>query len=176
MLVSQLGLILGVESSGDARPHWWPGGGAGGTVLGGVHPAGAVAAGVMVMVAASWAARWSPRTLASLMGVVLASRDGAYFRLAPSGRWAPCRGRMPPFVGFSWSPNDVLTVLPPGFALAFVGSVNILITSRVVEHFRGRHQAGAKWSGCGRGAGSLRYCECLCGNVRRAAQRRHSGT
>jgi SulP family sulfate permease len=34
----------------------------------------------------------------------------------------------------------VLTVLPSAFALAFVSSVNILITSRVVEHFRGRHQ------------------------------------
>jgi SulP family sulfate permease len=32
------------------------------------------------------------------------------------------------------------TVLPSGFALAFVSSVNILITSRVVEHFRGRHK------------------------------------
>jgi len=34
----------------------------------------------------------------------------------------------------------VLTVLPSAFALAFVSSVNILITSRVVEHFRGRHK------------------------------------
>ena len=34
---------------------------------------------------------------------------------------------------------DVYTVLPSGFALAFVTSVNLLITSRVVEHFRGRH-------------------------------------
>ena len=47
---------------------------------------------------------------------------------------------LPPFVGFSWSPGDVFTVLPSAFALAFVSSVNILITSRVVEHFRGRHQ------------------------------------
>jgi SulP family sulfate permease len=31
-------------------------------------------------------------------------------------------------------------VLPSAFALAFVSSVNILITSRVVEHFRGRHR------------------------------------
>jgi len=47
---------------------------------------------------------------------------------------------LPPFVGFSWSPRDVFTVLPSAFALAFVSSVNILITSRVVEHFRGRHK------------------------------------
>jgi len=44
---------------------------------------------------------------------------------------------LPPFVGFSWSPQDVFTVLPSAFTLAFVTSVNILITSRVVEHFRG---------------------------------------
>jgi SulP family sulfate permease len=47
---------------------------------------------------------------------------------------------LPPLTGFSWSPADVFTVLPQGFALAFVSSVNILITSRVVEHFRGRHK------------------------------------
>jgi SulP family sulfate permease len=47
---------------------------------------------------------------------------------------------LPPFVGFSWGPTDIFTVLPAGFALAFVSSVNILITSRVVEHFRGRHK------------------------------------
>jgi SulP family sulfate permease len=48
-------------------------------------------------------------------------------------------GTLPPFAGFSWSPRDVLSVLPSAFGLAFVSSVNILITSRVVEHFRGRH-------------------------------------
>src|SRR5207248_7088367 len=41
--------------------------------------------------------------------------------------------------GFAWTPQDVFTVIPSAFALAFVSSVNILITSRVVEHFRGRH-------------------------------------
>jgi len=47
---------------------------------------------------------------------------------------------LPQFAGFSWNPQDVFTVLPSAFALAFVSSVNILITSRVVEHFRGRHR------------------------------------
>ncbi len=32
-------------------------------------------------------------------------------------------------------------MLPGGAGLAFVTSVNLLITSRVVEHFRGRHKA-----------------------------------
>ena len=47
---------------------------------------------------------------------------------------------IPPFAGFSWTPADVLGVIPEAFGLAFVSSVNILITSRVVEHFRGRHK------------------------------------
>ena len=34
-------------------------------------------------------------------------------------------------------PDDVL---PTAFGLAVVVSVNVLITSRVVEHFRGRHR------------------------------------
>ena len=47
---------------------------------------------------------------------------------------------MPPFAGFTWQPTDVLDVLPAALGLAFVASVNILITSRVVEHFQGRHR------------------------------------
>src|SRR5205823_3958029 len=47
---------------------------------------------------------------------------------------------IPPFVGFAWTPSDVYRVLPSALALALVSSVNILITSRVVEHFRGRHE------------------------------------
>ncbi len=51
---------------------------------------------------------------------------------------------VPPFIGFAWRPSDVYTVLPAGFGLAFVTSVNLLVTSRVVEHFRGRHTAMKK--------------------------------
>src|SRR5262249_62292053 len=47
---------------------------------------------------------------------------------------------LPPIVPISWNLKDVLATLPQAFALAFVSSVNILITSRVVEHFRGRHK------------------------------------
>jgi sulfate permease, SulP family len=45
---------------------------------------------------------------------------------------------LPPFIGFAWVPEDV-KVLPSAFALAFVASVELLMTSRVVDHFRG-HQ------------------------------------
>jgi sulfate permease, SulP family len=47
---------------------------------------------------------------------------------------------IPVFAGFQWAPSDVWVVLPQAFGLAFVSSVNLLITSRVVYHFRGRHE------------------------------------
>jgi SulP family sulfate permease len=47
---------------------------------------------------------------------------------------------LPPIIAFGWNLKDVLATIPQAFALAFVSSVNILITSRVVEHFRGRHK------------------------------------
>jgi SulP family sulfate permease len=47
---------------------------------------------------------------------------------------------MPPFIGFTWAPEDVFKVLPSAFGLAFVASVELLMTSRVVDHFRGRHK------------------------------------
>jgi len=47
---------------------------------------------------------------------------------------------LPPFVGFNWAPGDVFKVLPSAFGLAFVASVELLMTSRVVDHFRGRHK------------------------------------
>ena len=47
---------------------------------------------------------------------------------------------IPPLAGFSWTPKEVRDILVEGFGLAFVVAVNVLLTSRVVEHFRGRHQ------------------------------------
>jgi len=46
---------------------------------------------------------------------------------------------VPPFAGFQWAPSDVFTLLPSGIMLGFVASVNLLVTSRVVDHFRGLH-------------------------------------
>ena len=47
---------------------------------------------------------------------------------------------LPSPVGFRWEPSDVWNVLPAAFGLAFVSSVDLLMTSRVVEHFRGRQK------------------------------------
>jgi len=46
----------------------------------------------------------------------------------------------PPFVAFTWGADDFFKVLPSAFGLAFVASVELLMTSRVVDHFRGRHK------------------------------------
>lgn len=94
---------------------------------------------LVVIVAATWVARYSPRVPAPLIGVVLAVAIARLFSLHEA-EVGSLPSEMPPFIGFSWGPKDVFTVLPAGFGLAFVSAVNILITSRVVEHFRGRHK------------------------------------
>ena len=47
---------------------------------------------------------------------------------------------LPPVAGFTWKPTDLTVILPPALGLAIVTAVNVLITSRVVEHFQGRHR------------------------------------
>ena len=94
---------------------------------------------VTVIAAATVTARYSPKLPAPLFGVILAIVIARIFSFSEKEVGA-LTGQIPAFVGFSWTPNDVLTVLPAGFALAFVSSVNILITSRVIEHFQGRHK------------------------------------
>jgi sulfate permease, SulP family len=83
-------------------------------------------------------ARLTPRAPAPLIGVIAAVAIATAFGLHERevGR-LPLE--IPSFVGFSWSPSDVARITPAAFGLAFVASVNLLVTSRVVEHFRGRH-------------------------------------
>jgi SulP family sulfate permease len=139
MLISQLDTILGVDSAATRA--------AGSTLaqlfalfdrLGGIRLV-PVALGITVIIAATAAARFSPRAPAPLIGVGLAIVLGRLLGFHEKEIGA-MTAVVPPFVGFSWNPQDVFTVLPSAFALAFVSSVNILITSRVVEHFRGRHK------------------------------------
>lgn len=138
MLVSQLDVILGIVSPAtrnatsalgtllaviDGLPaaRWTP------TVL-----------GVTVMAGAWLSTRWSRRAPAPLIGIgaaiLIAQLIGMHEKEVGA---LPLS--LPPFVGFSWNASDVYTVLPSAFALALVSSVNLLVTSRVVEHFRGRH-------------------------------------
>jgi SulP family sulfate permease len=93
---------------------------------------------IVVAVAIASARRW-PRAPAPLLGVAMAVAVGALlgWRERPLGQISLS---LPPLVGFTWRPTDVRDVLPPALGLAFVAAVNILITSRVVEHFQGRHR------------------------------------
>lgn len=94
----------------------------------------------MVVIAVAFAvAKYSPKAPAPLIGVILAFLAGQSLGLHEREVGAlPLE--IPPFAGFTWSAADVYTVLPSGIGLAFVAAINLLITSRVVEHFRGRHR------------------------------------
>jgi len=136
MVISQLNVILGVpppagESSlaqlisvlrESPGCHWGP-----------------LLLGLTVIAAAALSARWAPLLPAPLVGIALAGLMARSFgfHVAEVGS---LRLALPPLAGFSWSPEDALKVLPSALGLAFVTSINLLLTSRVVEHFRGRHQ------------------------------------
>jgi len=139
MLISQLDVILGVSgpatrSAGSALAQL-------SAVLDSlshvrIEP---LIAGLTVVLAASACAHWVPRAPAPLLGVVAAIAIARIFGYHETEIGTFTHGT-PGFAGFSWSPKDVFTVLPNALGLALVTSVNILITSRVVEHFRGRHR------------------------------------
>jgi SulP family sulfate permease len=93
----------------------------------------------VVIVVAGLVTRYAPRIPAPLAGVILAFAVSRLFQLHEK-EVGLLPLDMPAFAGFSWTPGDVTSVIPSAFALAFVSSVNILLTSRVVEHFRGRHR------------------------------------
>ncbi len=95
--------------------------------------------GAVVILAAFAIGRVWPRSPSSLIGVALAIFLG--YELGWRERTVGAiSSEWPPLASFAWGPNDLLGVLPTAFGLAVVISVNVLITSRVVEHFRGRHR------------------------------------
>jgi sulfate permease, SulP family len=94
-----------------------------------------------IVIAVSFgASRVSPRLPAPLLGILAGLAAAGLLGLHESRLGSLGLNHVPPFAGFRWEPSDVLTILPEGLGLAFVSSVNILLTSRVVEHFRGRHR------------------------------------
>lgn len=93
----------------------------------------------LVIAAAAVCGHYAPRIPAPLVGVTLAGLAAAVFHFHEA-EVGSLKLELPPFAGFAWNPEDVLRVIPSGLALAFVTAVNLLMTSRVVEHFRGRHQ------------------------------------
>ena len=106
-----------------AQSRWQP------LFLGAIVIAGAAAVGAAMAAVARGAARRRP-----------GGRRRLRCSAGASGPSARSRSSLPPFAGFTWEPTDVIDVLPAALGLAFVTSVNILITSRVVEHFQGRHR------------------------------------
>jgi SulP family sulfate permease len=136
MVVSQLHTICDFKSTADGSlfgqltefvshlpdPHW-------STIL----------TAVVVMAVASVCARVTHKLPAPLIGIIVAVGFAAVFGWK-SREVGMLSTELPPFIGFQWRPSDVYTVLPAGLGLAFVTSVNLLVTSRVVEHFRGRHK------------------------------------
>ncbi len=93
---------------------------------------------IVVGFALASARRW-PRSPGPLVGVALAVSVAAMFgwHETPLGRISM---QFPALAEFTWRATDIREVLPPAFGLAIVAAVNILITSRVVEHFQGRHR------------------------------------
>ncbi|HEY3442929.1 MAG TPA: SulP family inorganic anion transporter [Paludibaculum sp.] len=122
MILSQLKSLAAMKMSNPA--HWW-------------QP---IALAAFVMIACIISTRLAPRAPAPLIAVTVGAGLAILLGLKQA-EVGYLSLDLPPFVGFSWSPQDVYVVLPAGFGLAFVAAVNILITSRVVEHFRGRHRA-----------------------------------
>jgi SulP family sulfate permease len=138
MVISQLRIIFGIASPIDASSNMI---GQLMTVLEhlGDSQWSPFVLGSLVVLGAFATARWSPKAPAPLIGVgvaVLASQLlGLHEKEVGSLPLA-----IPDFAGFAWTPSDVYTVVPSALALAFVTAVNLLITSRVVEHFRGRRK------------------------------------
>lgn len=139
MILSQLGVMLGVRTvvdrtSNNMLSQSWQ-------VLSRVaqtQPGALIVSGVVIVVALA-TARLFPKAPAPLIGVLAAVGVAALFRFHQR-EVGQLPLQIPPFVGFSWTPADVMNVIPAALGLAFVSAVNLLITSRVVEHFRGRHK------------------------------------
>lgn len=135
MFISQLRTILGLKVKVDPEASML-------TVLvrtldaaGQVQWRSLVTALVVILLSAVVARFW-PKAPAPLLGIVAAVALSNLFH------WTILEigtipSSVPPFAGFAWTPKDVISVLPAGIALGFVSSVNLLVTSRVVDHFRG---------------------------------------
>ncbi len=139
MILSQLGVMLGVRAVVDRTSNnmlyqsWQVLSRASDT-----HFAALTISGIVIVVALC-CARYAPKAPAPLIGVLAAVGIATVFHLHQR-EVGHLPLKIPPFAGFSWTPADVFNVIPAAAGLAFVSAVNLLLTSRVVEHFRGRHK------------------------------------
>ena len=139
MIVSQLDIVLGIGSplaraSGSPLTQFFG-------VLGQIGDTRAtpLLLATLVLFGALLVGRLSPRMPAPLIGVALAVAVAQFLGVREK-EVGSVAAAIPPFAGFAWRPDDVVEVLPQAFGLALITSVNLLITSRVVEHFQGRHK------------------------------------
>jgi sulfate permease, SulP family len=95
--------------------------------------------GATVIGCAFWFAKLNNKLPAPLLGVIAAVGVSVALGLHEK-EVGQLNLDVPPFMGFTWSPKEVFSLVNEGFGLAVVSSINLLITSRVVEHFRGRHR------------------------------------
>ena len=139
MFLSQLGIMLGVtapidRTSNNMLYQSWQ-------ILSRASHAqlSAMIISATVISVAFISARLIPKAPAPLLGIIASILVAGAFGLHQK-EVGHLSLQIPAFAEFAWRPTDVLSVVPSAFGLAFVSAVNILITSRVVEHFRGRHK------------------------------------
>jgi SulP family sulfate permease len=106
--------------------------------LGGTRWPPLLLGGTVILVAAL-VMKWAPRLPAPLIGVALAGILARLLVLHET-EVGSLHLTMPPPAGFNWAAQDVASVLPQGLMLAFVSAANLLLTSRAVEHFQGKHK------------------------------------
>jgi SulP family sulfate permease len=136
MVISQLNVILGISKPTGESPlaqlfdmlqrvpsaHWPP-----------------IILGCAVIVTSMLCTRLTRLVPAPLVGVLVAYGLVRLFSFHEA-EVGSLPLTMPPLADFTWDARDAYTVLSSAFGLAVVSSINLLLTSRVVEHFRGRHQ------------------------------------
>jgi len=136
MVISQLPVILGLSKPSGESPltqlldilervpaaHWPP-----------------IVIGCAVIAASMVCTRYTRMVPAPLVGVLVAYGAVKLFSFHEA-EVGSLPLTMPPLADFTWEARDAYTVLSSAFGLAVVSSINLLLTSRVVEHFRGRHQ------------------------------------
>jgi SulP family sulfate permease len=138
MIASQLRTMLGLGAV-----EAWPAAAPGQLLaafrnLGSVQVQPLLVSATVVLLAAWIGWRW-PKAPAPLLGVVaatlLAALPGFHEQTVgqlPAG--------LPPLALPEWRWRDLAWLAPSSLGLAMVSAVNLLITSRVVEHFQGRHK------------------------------------
>ena len=140
MIVLQLDAILGVSTQSKGPPI--------NMVFAAINHIGGtrwqpLLLGLVVIVLSQIIARYSKRFPAPLVavGVAVVISQVLGFHEKEVGR-LPLE--IPPLAAFVWTPKEVWDILGSGLGLAFVVSINLLLTSRVVEHFRGKHIHGKR--------------------------------